>query len=45
MNNEEMMECCKKHMMSRKHLEMKKEILEDKLQWIKLKLREMDEDE
>lgn len=28
------MECCKEHSMSKEHLEMKKEFLEEKLKWV-----------
>jgi hypothetical protein len=28
------MECCKEHSMSKEHLEMKKQMLEDKLKWV-----------
>jgi len=30
----EMMDCCKEHMMSKEHLEMKKKRLEEKLKWV-----------
>jgi len=29
-----MMDCCKEHMMSKNHLEMKKKMLEEKLKWV-----------
>jgi hypothetical protein len=29
-----MMDCCKEHMMSKDHLEMKKKMLEKKLKWV-----------
>lgn len=35
-----MMDCCKEHMMSKEHLQMKKEMLEEKLKWVKEKLGE-----
>lgn len=33
-----MMECCAQHEMSKEHLEMKKEMLEEKLKWVKKEL-------
>lgn len=29
-----MMNCCREHVMSKEHLEMKKKMLEEKLKWI-----------
>ena len=34
-----MMDCCKEHMMSKEHLEMKKKKLEDKLKWVEEELK------
>jgi hypothetical protein len=36
----EMMDCCKEHGMSKKHLEAKKKMLEEKLEWVNEKLKE-----
>jgi hypothetical protein len=38
--HEWMMDCCKKHAMSKEHLEMKKKMLEEKLKWVNEKLTE-----
>ena len=35
-----MMECCQEHMMTKEHLEAKKEKLEKKLEWVNEKLAE-----
>ncbi|HYK08768.1 MAG TPA: DUF5320 domain-containing protein [Candidatus Eisenbacteria bacterium] len=34
------MECCEEHEMSREHLENKKKMLEEKLQWVEERLKE-----
>ena len=36
----DMPECCQAHKMSKEHLEMKKKMLEEKLEWVKEKLGE-----
>ena len=33
------MECCKKHYMSKEHLQMKKMMLEEKLKWVNEELK------
>ena len=33
------MECCDEHMMSKEHLEMKKKMLQEKLDWIDEELK------
>jgi hypothetical protein len=33
------MDCCKKHEMSKEHLEMKKKMLEEKLKWVNENLK------
>lgn len=38
--HEWMMDCCKEHLMSKEHLEMKKKMLEKKLKWVNEKLAE-----
>jgi hypothetical protein len=38
-HGEMMMDCCKEHMMSKEHLEMKKKMLEEKLKWVNEELK------
>ncbi len=35
----DMMDCCKEHAMSKQHLEMKKKMLEEKLEWVNEQLK------
>jgi hypothetical protein len=35
----QMMECCEEHAMSKEHLEAKKKMLEEKLEWVNEQLK------